>query len=321
MLPPRSDWRNHWPLNMTQVELFPELRDYCTSAAPRLASISIGDGRESFGGEFAGAGLAGENQFGPCDANFGEADGFASERFGAARIGVAEEDAIQRLSGGDARLGVKAGSGHEHRVAAAVDANFDGSDIEFGQQLLEVREDAGCESLAIGFVEKSGAQLFAERRIEGQNVVFLFVAGFITDGPIRDDDVGKGVAGAPGVVAAVVDRLIEDHVDDGIGRVADVAHGGALLGRKAEDDARRDLFWSAEEDGLGGDSNELVFVKIGDADRILRLHYSDDGSATDHAIFVVRLQDLDETMRDATEAAGQNGAFSVASGDEVLRCG
>ena len=59
------------------------------------------------------------------------------------------------------------------------------------------------------------------------------VAGSVAHGPVGDDEIGEGVAGAPGVVAAIVDGLVEDGVDDRIGGVSGFAHGGFLFGGKA----------------------------------------------------------------------------------------
>ena len=133
-----------------------------------------------------------------------------------------------RLRGGDAIDGVLAGDGHEHRVAAAIDADFDGIDVELRHQFLEIGEHTGGESFARVFVEQRGALSFAQRRVEREDVVFLFVAGLIANGPVGDDEIGEGVAGAPVVVAAIVDGLVEDDVDDGIGREARAVHGGFL---------------------------------------------------------------------------------------------
>ena len=49
------------------------------------------------------------------------------------------------MGGGEAVFGELAGGGHEHGMAAAIDAHFDGIDIEFEKQFLEVGEDVGGE--------------------------------------------------------------------------------------------------------------------------------------------------------------------------------
>ena len=96
------------------------------------------------------------------------------------------------LRGDHAIFGVLAGDGHEHGVAAAVDADFDGVDVEFGEQFLEIFQRFRGEGFAIGFFEKRGALGFAQRRVEGEDVVFRLVAGIVADGPVGDDEVGEG---------------------------------------------------------------------------------------------------------------------------------
>ena len=125
-----------------------------------------------------------------------------------------------------------------------------GSTLNSGMNFLEIGENAGGEGLAICFVEKRGTEFFAERSVEGEDVVFLFVAGIVADGPVGDDEVGEGVAGAPVVVAAIVDGLVEDEVDDGIGSEARAAHGGSLFGGQTLNDARGDVFRRAHEHGF-----------------------------------------------------------------------
>ena len=102
-------------------------------------------------------------------------------------------------------------------MAAAIDADFDGVDIKFWKNFLEISENARGEGLAIGFLEERGAKFLAERSVAGEDVVFLFVAGIVTDGPVGDDKVGEGISGTPVVVSAIVDGFVEDEVDDGIG--------------------------------------------------------------------------------------------------------
>jgi hypothetical protein len=48
-------------------------------------------------------------------------------------------------------------------MAAAMDADFDGFDIEFWKNVLGINENARGESLSIGFLEERGAKFFAKR--------------------------------------------------------------------------------------------------------------------------------------------------------------
>ena len=203
-------------------------------------------------------------------------------------------------------------------MAAAIDADFDGIYVEFGKNFLEVGEDACGKRSAIIYIEESEALGFAERSVEGEDIIFLFVAGIVTNGPVGDDEVGEGVARAPIVVAAIVDGLVEDEVDDGIGGIARALHGGYLVGGQVLDKARSDLLWSAYKDGFGGDGGELSFAEIGDVDEGFFGVDGDDGGIAKHAVFVMRLEDFDELVGDAAEAAGQDGAFGVAAGEEIL---
>src|SRR5580700_777944 len=119
----------------------------------------------------------------------GQPYSFAGERLRAARISVAEIDAIHGMSGGETILCVLTGCGHEHRVAAAIDANLDRIDAELGHELLKIGKNAGGKRFAVGLVEEGVALIFAQRRVERKNVVFLLVAGLIADSPVRDDEI------------------------------------------------------------------------------------------------------------------------------------
>ena len=61
------------------------------------------------------------------------------------------------MRGSDAIFGVLARDAHEHGMAAAVNADFDGIDIEFRQQFLEVGEHLSGERFAIVFFEQRGS--------------------------------------------------------------------------------------------------------------------------------------------------------------------
>src|SRR5882762_2420845 len=104
-------------------------------------SASGGGGCQSLFSQLSRAGLSGEEEFGPLRAGFRKADGFAGEGFGAAGIGVAEKNAVHGMGGEEAVLRVVTGHGHEHGMAAAVDAHFHGIDLEFRHQILEIGED------------------------------------------------------------------------------------------------------------------------------------------------------------------------------------
>ena len=112
--------------------------------------------------------IAGEDLGGPFGGCLGEADGFAGEGFGAAGIGVAKEDAVEGLRGGEAIYCELAGDGHEHGMAAAIEADLKGIGVEFGEQLLEIGKHACGESLAIVFVQQRETLIFAERRVKGK---------------------------------------------------------------------------------------------------------------------------------------------------------
>src|SRR5260370_39503805 len=103
--------------------------------------------------------------------------------------------------------------GNKHGIAASVDAHFHSVNVEFGHQILEIGEDAGGEGLATVFIEQCGTLEFAERRGKGKDVVLLPVAGVLLDGPVGYGEIGKSVCGAPTVVTAGVDGLIETDVD------------------------------------------------------------------------------------------------------------
>ena len=45
----------------------------------------------------------------------------------------------------------------------------------------------------------------------------------------------------------------------------------------------------------------------------------DDGGFAEHAFFVFGLEDFDEFVRDAAEAAGENDALGVFAGDQTLQ--
>ena len=96
--------------------------------------------------------IAGEDLGRPFGGGSGESDGFAGEGFRAAGIGVAKEDAVERLRCGQTILCELARNGHEHGMPAAIEAYFDRIDIELGQELVEISEYARGQSLAIIFV-------------------------------------------------------------------------------------------------------------------------------------------------------------------------
>ena len=104
-----------------------------------------------------------------------------------------------------------------------------GSTLNSGRSFLKSRRTLEAICLAAFIGEKLVAVFFVQRRVEREDIVFLFVAGLIADGPIGDDEIGEGVAGAPGVVAAIVDGLVEDHVDD-----RDRARSGWLAWRRVD---------------------------------------------------------------------------------------
>src|SRR5271170_2722553 len=117
------------------------------------ANKLICDSGESFLCEFFCAGLAGQDEVGPFGANLGQAHGFAGQRFWAAGIVAAEIDAVHGMGCDDAISCVLARGRHEHGMAAAIDADFYGVDVEFGEDFLKVGQDAGSERLATGLVE------------------------------------------------------------------------------------------------------------------------------------------------------------------------
>ena len=107
-------------------------------AAARLPHSKLeGDFGQGFVGQVGGAGLSCQHEVGPFDGGVGDADGFGGERFGAAGIGIAEEDAIHGARSDHAVFRELAGDGHHHGVATAVEMNLDGIDVEFGQTVSE----------------------------------------------------------------------------------------------------------------------------------------------------------------------------------------
>src|SRR5215471_7786506 len=124
--------------------------------------ILFQNGLQSLFGKFLCARSSCEDQIGPFNTYFREADSFAGERFRPAGIGVAKENAVHWMRSGETRFCVLAGRGHEHGMAAAENAHLNGIHVQFGQQLLKVGEDARGESFAIILVEQSEAMCRAE---------------------------------------------------------------------------------------------------------------------------------------------------------------
>src|SRR5215472_7974706 len=105
-------------------------------------------------------------------------------------------------------------------MAAAIEANLDGVAVELGHKILEIGQDTRGKLLTTRFVEQGKSLRFAERGVEREDIVFLAIARRVADGPIGDDEIGEDVSGAPGVVAAIVNGLVENQVDNRIGSVA-----------------------------------------------------------------------------------------------------
>ena len=113
------------------------------SSSTRLQALLIRRRCQSLLYQFSRAGFAGEDEVQPLGTDVGETYRFAGERFRAAGVGVPKENAVHRMGCGDAILRVLAGCGHEHRVAAAVDANLDGINVELRHEFLKIGENAG----------------------------------------------------------------------------------------------------------------------------------------------------------------------------------
>ena len=78
------------------------------------------------------------------------------------------------------------------------------------------------------------------------------------------------------------------------------------------------MFRGAHEHGFRGDGGELSFVEVGDANSVFVLNDGDDGGIAQHALFVFWLQDFDEFVSDAAEAAGKDDALGVGSRGQIL---
>src|SRR5579864_6066781 len=65
-------------------------------------------------------------------------DGLRRARNRTFRIGISEENAIHRLPQQRLHLGIESGSGHVHRMAAAIEVYLDRIHVGGGQKFLEV---------------------------------------------------------------------------------------------------------------------------------------------------------------------------------------
>src|SRR5260370_28024393 len=178
------------------------------------------------------------------------------------------------MGGDETVLCVLSGYCHEHGMSAAVDAYFHRIDIQFRHQLSKIDENACGERLAVLFFEQGCALIFAERRIERKNVVFLLVAWVFLDGPVSNDEIGESVSRAPVVVSAVVDGLVEYDLHDGIGGGADAAHRGFLLVGQAHDDSGPDVHLRAHHNELCRDGPWPYLTEVSHTHPIRFLNYS-----------------------------------------------
>ena len=62
----------------------------------------------------------------------------------------------------------------------------------------------------------------------------------------------------------------------------------------------------------------MAGVEIGYAHAVFIGDHRDDGGLAEHAIFVLRLQNFDEFVGDATEAARKNDALTVVAIRQAL---
>ena len=105
-------------------------------------------------------------------------------------------------------------------MAAAINMHFDWLRGEFRQQFLKIAQNILCDSLATCNLQKFVPMQFGHRRVEGKNIVFLFVARLLLHHPIGDHYIAECVPGAPGIVRAVIDRFVVDRVDHKIRAIA-----------------------------------------------------------------------------------------------------
>src|SRR5262249_21668735 len=107
----------------------------------------------------------------------------------------------------------------------------------------------------------------------------------------------------------------ENQVDNRIGSVAHPPHGGQLCFGEAAQQPRSDKFRNADNSGFGADCGELALVMIDNLHAILGrpdIHYA---GVTQHALLELRLEDFDELVGYAAEAAWKNDAMVGAGGD------
>src|SRR5208282_2813804 len=116
----------------------------------------------------------------------------------------------------------------KHGMAAAVEMQFDGIDVEFGQEILEIVEDVGGNFLAAVVREELRAIDDRHGRVERENAVFLAILRLLERYPVRHHEIREADSGAPRVVCLVVNRAVKNHIDDWIRAVADRRHGFQL---------------------------------------------------------------------------------------------
>src|SRR6202171_36944 len=105
-------------------------------------------------------------------------------------------------------------------MATPVKMDLLGIDIRTREQMLEITQHFGGDLPRATFRKQQTPFFFSQGCVTGENVVFLFVTRLVLDYPIRNYDVGKPVAWAPGVIAFVEYWFAENQIDHRVRNIA-----------------------------------------------------------------------------------------------------